>query len=90
MFSTINFNHDSGKNKEATSPQLWSKLSSYKKGSRRIAASEKHDLGLKLTEGKKALSFQAYKCLAEILFRSEKIEHIVTQTFLVLERNLIA
>ena len=29
--------HDSGKNKEATSTQLWSKLYSYNKGSRRIS-----------------------------------------------------
>ena len=55
-----------------------------------MAASEKYDIGLKLIEGKKALSFQAYKRLAEILFRSEKIEHISTHTFLVLEWNLIA
>ena len=54
-----------------------------------MAASEKYDIGLKLIEGKKALSFQAYKRLAEILFRSEKIEHISTHTFLVLEWNLI-
>ena len=36
--------NDSGKNKEATSPQLCPKLSSYKKGSRRIAASKKNYL----------------------------------------------
>ena len=59
-----------------------------KKGSRRIAASDKHDLGLKLIEGKKALSFQAYKRLAEILFWRKKIEHISTHTFLVLECSL--
>ena len=41
--------HGSEKNNEAISPQIWSKLSSYKKGSRRIAASEKQDLGLNLT-----------------------------------------
>ena len=51
---------------------------------------EKHDVGLKLTEVKKALSFQAYKCLAEIIFRSDNIEHISAHTFLVLGWKLIA
>ena len=65
-------------------------MPSYKKGSRRIAELDKHDLGLNLTGMKKALSFQAYKHLAEFIFRSEKIEHIAADTFLVLEWNLIA
>ena len=60
------------------------KNNSYKKGSRRIAAAEKQYLGLKLTEGNNALSFQAYKSLAGIIFRSEKIEHIAAHTFIVL------
>ena len=74
--------HDSGKKNEATSPQLWLKLSSYEKGLRRIEASERHYLGLELTEGKNALSFQAYKRFSVIIFRSEKIEHIAAHKFL--------
>ena len=61
--------HDSGKNKEATSPQLCQKLSSYNKGSKIIAASEKQYLGLKLTEGNKAIYFKAYKRLSGIIFQ---------------------
>ena len=81
---------DAGLNKEAISPELWKKLSSYKKGSRRMGASEKKDFGLKLSEGKRPLSYQAYKRLATLLFRSEKAEHIAAHAFLVLEWNLIA
>ena len=44
----LNLYHDSGKNKEATYPQLWPKFSLYTKLSRRIAASDKHYIGLKL------------------------------------------
>ena len=82
--------HDLGNNKEATSTQLWSKLLSYKKGSRRIAASEKHDLGLKLTEGNKALYSQAYKRITEMISQSNKIEHVADHTFIVLEWILIS
>ena len=57
---------------------------------RGVAASDKQDLGLKSSEGKKFLYFQAYKRLAEIIFRSKKIEHIAAHTFIVLEWNLIA
>ena len=39
---------------------------------------------------KKGLYFQAYKLFAEIIFRSEKIEHIAAHTFLVIGWNLIA
>ena len=61
-----------------------------KKGSSRIAALEKYELVLRLIEGKKTLSFQAYKRLAEILFLNEKIENISAHTFLIIEWNLIA
>jgi hypothetical protein len=61
---------DAGLNKEAISPELWKKLSSYKKGSRRMGASEKNDFGLKLSEGKRPLSYQA-KISASRRFYSE-------------------
>lgn len=66
--------HDSGYNKEEMSPELWAKFSSYKKGSRRVAASEKQKFGLKITEGKKHFLFCAYKLLASIVFKSQKPE----------------
>ena len=50
----------------------------------RISESDKQDLGIKLTGGKKDLSIQANKKIAEIVFRSEKIEHIAALAFLVL------
>ena len=55
----------------------------------RISASEKQDIGLKLTKGKKDLPFSAYKLLAEIIFLRENIKHIAAHNFLVLECNLI-
>jgi hypothetical protein len=76
--------------KEETSRELWVKLAGYKKGSRRKGASERHHLGLKVTEGKKPLSLQGLKALARVLFRSEKPEYISAHTFLLMEWNLIA
>ena len=81
---------ESGLDKEITSKELWAKLSSYKKGSRRKGAAEKKELGMAATEGKKPLPFKAYKYLAKILFESEKPEHVSAHTFLLLEWNLIS
>ena len=73
--------HDSGNNKEATYPQLWPKLSSYKKGSRIIAVSEKQYLGLNLIKGMMALSFQAYKRLAKIIFEARRLNTLLLTPF---------
>ena len=72
-------------NKGSTSPLLWAKLSSYKKVSRHDAATEKQDFGLKLAEGKRAILFHAYKLLATIIFKREKVEDISVHPFLILE-----
>ena len=53
-----------------------------------MGASEKNDFGLKLSEGKRPLSYQAYKLLSTRFLTF--IEHIATHAFLVLEWNLIA
>jgi len=70
--------------------ELWSKIVAYKKGTRRISAREHHALGLSASEGKKPLSFRAYRYLARVLFESGDPEHIAAHTFLLLEWNLIS
>jgi hypothetical protein len=69
---------------------MWNKLSQYKKGCRRAIANEKQELGLRLSEGKKVLSFRGYKKMAMKLFESGKKEHIAAHLFLILDWNLIA
>ena len=44
---------------------------SYKKGTRRLAAKERKQLGLAATEGNKPLPFRAYKYLAKFFFESD-------------------
>ena len=68
-----------------TTNDLWTKIAAYKKGTRRLSAKEKKELGLSQVEGKKALPFEAYKYLAKILFESDKPEHIAAHTFLLLK-----
>ena len=69
---------------------LWKNFTAYKKGVRRIGVTEKMAIGVSTAEGKLPLPFAAYKFLAQILFESEKPEHIAAHTFLVLEWNLIS
>ena len=47
-------------------------------------------MGLKITEGKRSLSFRAYKFLTRFIFKSERLEYSAARTFLVLDWNLIA
>ena len=81
---------DCGLDKDVVSQDLWHKLGSYKRGSRRAGAQQKKKLGLNQTEGKAALPFAAYQYLASILFESEDPEDVAAHTFLVLEWNLVA
>jgi len=83
---------ESGISKEKTdiTKELWTKLSSFKKGTRRVLAKEKKKLGLSTIEGKKPLPFCAYEYLAKILFESDKAEYVAAHTFLILEWNLIS
>jgi len=79
-----------GKDRESTCPGFFGELSKYKKGARRLAAKERRELGLRITEGKKPLPLKAYRRLAEILFNSEKKEYVQAHTFLVLDWNMIS
>ena len=79
-----------GKDSNDTTRELWTKLSFYKKGTRRLRVKEKSELGLSMIEGKRPLSFAAYKFLAQVLFESNKPEHVAAHTFLILQWNLIA
>ena len=45
---------DAGMNKEIVSPELWKNLSSYKKGSRRLTATEKKGFWIEVERGKEA------------------------------------
>ena len=90
IFTIFHLYHNSGMNNELTSPLFWEILYSHKKGSRRVAATEKQDFCLNLTELKRALSFHAYKLLATVIFKSEKVEYIAAHEFLILEWNLMA
>ncbi|KAL3772474.1 hypothetical protein ACHAWU_000036 [Discostella pseudostelligera] len=47
-------------------------------------------LGISIVEGEKPLPFKAYMYLAQILFESDKPEHIAAHTFLILQWNLIS
>jgi len=82
--------HDCGLDKDVVSQDLWHKLGSYKRGSRRAGAQQKKKLGLNQTEGKAALPFAAYRYLASVLFESEDPEDVAAHTFLVLKWNLVS
>jgi hypothetical protein len=77
-------------NVNATTKHLWINFTNYKKGVKRIGIKEKVALGLSNSKGKLPLPFEAFKLLAQILFKSEKQEHIAAHLFLLLEWNLIS
>ena len=62
--------------------ELWSKIATYKKGTRRILAREHYELCLSASEGKKPFPFRAYHYPAKVLFESEDSKHIAAHTFL--------
>ena len=64
-------------------------VSLYCKGSKRKGRKLKQDLGLEITEGKKAMSKGVYGFLAKTLFFSGDPEHIFAHLFLVLDWNLM-
>jgi hypothetical protein len=70
--------------------ELWTLLSGYNKGTRRMGGNEKRLLGLSSDEGKKPLPLAAYKYLEKVLFESKKPEHIGAHTFLLIQWNLIS
>ena len=69
-----------GVDKDVVSPTLFQLLATYKKGTRRVGASQKKDLGLKIMEGNKHLSFPEYKLLCECLLEVN-ILHILQPIF---------
>ena len=53
-------------------------------------AKKEENMVLELIEGKKALMFQSYCLLAEILFKISKREHVAAHFFLLLVWNFIS
>ena len=64
-------------------------VSLYCKGSKRKCRKLKQDLGLEISEGKKAMSKAVYSFLAKKWFLSRDPEHIFAHLFLVLDWNLM-
>lgn len=64
---------------------LSSRLSKYIAGMDRTILTEKEQLGLSLSEGKKPMSVDAFELLAETLFRSKDKRDIFAHLFLVLD-----
>ena len=62
-----------------------SHLSVFIAGKQRTGLKEKENLGLSLSEGKKALGREAFELIAKTLFVSEQKEHIFTHLFFVLD-----
>lgn len=73
-----------------TTKELWRELTSYKSGNKKASLKEKSQLGISIVEGKKPLPLKAYMYLAQILFESDKPEHVAAHTFLILQWNLIS
>ena len=78
------------KEMNVTTKELWTRLTKYKQGPKRAGIKQKNLLGIAVVEGKKPLPFQAYMYLAQILFESNRPEHVATHTFLILQWNLIS
>lgn len=67
-------------------PQVMQKeISTFLKGMDRTIRAAKEKLGLKISEGKKALTFEAYSLMAKHLFMSDAKEDIFAHLFLVLD-----
>jgi len=64
---------------------VFSQMSTYMKGSKRVGKNAKQSLALSLDEGKKPMSQAVYQKLAKWLFESEDKEHIFAHLFLVLD-----
>ena len=78
---------DTGQDKIANGAisELWTKLSIFKKETRRRCTSKKQEHGLKISEGKRPLSYQAYRELSKILFASDDKRKVAVHAFLTLE-----
>ena len=78
------------KDVSAATKDMWLRLSTYKKGSRRASARERREVGLCTAEGKGPLPVKCLQYLAEVLHRSKEPEHIAALFFLLLEWNLLS
>ena len=65
--------------------ELKDRVSVYCKGSKRRGRRLKQNLGLKIREGKKELSFRCFKLIAKKLFESDKKEDVFNHTFFLLD-----
>jgi hypothetical protein len=65
-------------------------LSQFMSGLKRTVASSRAASGRSLDEGKKGMSFEVYKKMCEILFKSDDDEYLFAHTFLTMEWNLLA
>jgi hypothetical protein len=62
----------------------------YKKGSTREGAKQRKELGLRSSEGKDPLPFDAFVFLSEILHKSNNPEHVAAHFFLILDWIMIS
>jgi hypothetical protein len=69
------------KDVSAATKDMWLRLSTYKKGSRRASARERREAGLRTAEGKDPLPVKCLQYLAEVLHRSKEPEHIAALFF---------
>ena len=71
------------------SDPLWVNLS-FRKKVQKGMIQKNQELGLELTEGKKALMYQAYCILVEISLKISKKENIANHLFWLLDFNIIS
>ena len=67
-----------------------SELSQFMSGLKRTVASSRAQSGRALDEGKKGMSYEVYKKMCEILFKSDNDDFLFAHTFLTMEWNLLA
>ena len=65
-------------------------LSQFMSGMKRVIASNKRQDGISIEEGKKAMSFDVYKTLCDVLHQGEVEDLLLENTFLTMEWNLMA
>jgi hypothetical protein len=69
---------------------LWETISVYKRGSTRVGARQRRDLGIRFTEGKDPMPFACYELLCSILHKSKTSEHVAAHLFLILDWNMLS
>ena len=65
-------------------------LSQFMSGLKRIVAAARSESGRSLDEGKKGMSYEVYKRICEILFKSDDDDYLFAHAFLTMEWNLLA